>query len=354
MNSSLTWTNFSRRSGSREDVITQGKNVPSQRVIYEPWEYWPIERNWARRYTGLTQMPTRARYRSYLYEVREEYVMRNRRILNSLYSDKYRFWLNYLYLFHRGLNFDPAPTQALFGDTTILLNCLSDTDLKLEFFFKYKLRGGDVIEIDEGDPEALLMRDAKTHVSRAEICKRMPPIEGSALLAEMEEKGDDLEVTPFFGHLSSFVDRGVLERSSFEVFARNFDLSHAPDLGWKVRPYEGAIPEPPAFKELSSKEIFVKRLSSWFCGGEYYSNLFTTQIEAILEDFGLEEIPPTSDEATRAKIRYMDESYTYPESYRESKIIYGTEAKLLTIFPPGRSVNAKEAEAIIIKHRVTR
>ncbi len=325
--------------------------MPFCRVIYEPWEYWPIERNWARRYTGLTQAPTRASFSSYLYEVREEYRIRNRYILDSLYSDKGRSWLSYMYLFNRGSKLDPAPTQALFGDTTLSLNCLSDNDLKLEFFFKYRLQGGEIIEINESDPEELLIRHQKTGTRMGEICRRTPPIEGSSFLRQMQQGDGDLEITPFFGHLSSLVDRAIVERSSFEVFARNFDLSHAPSLGWKVQPYEGAIPEPPAFKELSSKEIFTERLSSWFYDGKLHSNLFATETETILEDIGLEEIPPTSDETARAKIRYPEESYTYPESYIESEIIYGAEAKLLTIFPPGRSVSSDDAEKMIIKQR---
>ncbi|HEC56335.1 MAG TPA: hypothetical protein ENI32_00375 [Candidatus Syntrophoarchaeum butanivorans] len=325
--------------------------MPLQRIIYEPWEYWPVERNWSRTYRGVTCTPSRARYKSYLYEMREEYRVRNRYILDSPSLSGSVCWLSYVYLFNSAHSFDPAPVQALFGDTTISLSCLNDNNLNLEFFFRYKVSRGEIIEINENDPEELFLRHPKTGDRMMDICRQYSPTQGSSLLREIQKERENLEITPFFAHLSSLVDRAVSERSSFEIFARHFDLTHAVDLGWRERPYEGVLPEPAPLRELESKEIFTERLSSWFYEGNYYSNLFVSDAEVILEEIGLEEVPPTPNETIKARIRYMDESYTYPDTFRESRILYGAEAKLLTLFPPGTLIEREEAEEKILKRR---
>jgi hypothetical protein len=170
------------------------------------------------------------------------------------------------------------------------------------------------------------------------------------------KKGEDVPFHIFSAHVSSLVDRGVVERSSFDILGRHFDAMHAEKKGWKMRHYEGVVPElevmPVDTEELkmNAKHVFVNRLAGWLYGGCWYSNLALTSLEYILQDIGREEIPPTPEESKCAEIEY-DTEYKYPETYKISKIIYGTDAAYPRILPPGECIEVEKATNIIENYR---
>ncbi|MDF2956018.1 hypothetical protein [Candidatus Alkanophaga liquidiphilum] len=335
------------------------------RPIYDARIFWNIERNWYRMAAPSLFFPkirvpaprklNMARYGAFLSETLQEYEMRNAAALGSVEIGTHISpALAYFFLF--GTKEHNKAAILLFGGghAVASLNCLDDFSLELNFSFVYVHERAALKHIT--GIEELEQRHPKTAEPLKELCVHRPASEGALLVADVQKEvlrnlGVECDTLfTFFSHASALVDKGVVERSSFDVFSRHFDALDAERLGWRSRPYEGMFPELPPLEGVDAKEVFVERLESWFYGGRWYSNFSPlTRADVIFESIGREEIPPTPSESLRAKVRYGAE-YEYPATHR-TRIIYGEEARRPAVLPPGILIDADVAERMIKEAR---
>lgn len=353
------------------------------RPIYDASIFWNIERNWSRiaspppapapapapdldlgfEFSPLQHARMRpppklsaARYETFLFETLQEYEVRNAAALNPSARIGRRITPTLAYFFLFGAEERNKAADLLFSGVRRItsLNCLSDFSLELSFSFVYVYERAALKLVTR--IEELEQRHPKTAEPLYELCVCRPVDEGALLVSDVQKEflrnlGVECDVVfTFFSHASALIDKGIVERSSFDIFARHFDAMNARRLGWRVRPYEGMFPELPPLEDVDAKEVFVERLESWFYGGRWYSNFSPlTPASAILESIGREEIPPMPSESLRAKVRCGAE-YEYPETHR-TKILYGEEARRLEVLPPGTLVEAETAERTIEEAR---
>ncbi|MHC1585385.1 MAG: hypothetical protein ACXQS7_03875 [Candidatus Syntropharchaeia archaeon] len=300
-----------------------------KRCIYDPSVFWNIERNWFRSMHRLTQ----ATYLRYIFEVIEEY--RERKNFSFYFNRNIIPDQAYFFLF--GLKNREA-MKLLFGASSTCINCLDDYTLEILFFFRDREFSVD---------EVLEKRHRKVGERLRELCCHRSVEEGRLLVLDAyKEFFGDKHLYLLFAHGSSLVDKGIVERSGFDVFGRHFDGMNTEKLGWKKRSYEGLVPGIPVLK-VGAKEIFVRRMMGIFYGEAWYSNFSITPTETILEGIGREEIPPLPEESEKARIK-PEKEY---DLYEKGEIIYGEGARYLRILPPGIYINLKEAEEIIRKER---
>jgi hypothetical protein len=175
-----------------------------------------------------------------------------------------------------------------------------------------------------------------------DLCRTRPVREGAMLARDifMDVRN---EMTPEYAtsayHLCTWSATGGFAavdpfRPSLEHMEILYCCLNSVKLGWPFKTYDLEFsPRPPALNLMVQNpiDIFARRFNGLYLGGNWGSRYHHTPDPIPHEKVGAEIIPPTHEEIAHMVIRYGMDRYKMPDTFEQSKFVYGDEARA---FPP--------------------
>ncbi len=361
----------------------------AERPIHDPTMVWPVARSWysafitGRPGDGVRDEPaklTQAVYSRMLQEELEDWVSRIAECVHVFRyfregklkdPEKVTPFLTYPPAFVAKTNLNPSATVMLFGNSVdVCFACHDDWTIEIHYFFNYHYENGmqtyGWTANYEIDPELLERRHPKVGEPVREICTSRPKHEGGMLVRDIQmdirnEKSPEYARAAFHNfpyHQCFSTDQGIVDRSSISSMAELWHGFNVEKLGWPFETYgEDHVPRPAGLDLLlqNPPDIFTYRYHGLLYGEDWCSKHTVGPQETAHEFIGNEMIPPTPDESAHMTIRFGMDRYKWPESFKQSKYLYGQDAKVMPgdpyPLPETAVVPLKEAERIILRAR---
>ncbi|MHC1579248.1 MAG: hypothetical protein ACXQTZ_01095 [Candidatus Alkanophagales archaeon] len=151
-------------------------------------------------------------------------------------------------------------------------------------------------------------------------------------------------------------------RIAIEISRQFYQALNSVKLGWPFKVWDAEFfPRPPALDLMAQNppSVFTYRFNGLILGSNWASRYMHLPVYSTLDTFGAEIIPPTHEEIAYSVLRYGMDRYKMPETFVQSKWVYGDEARMMptlceeTGYPlPARIfVTFDEATEIIKKAR---
>ncbi|MHC1579969.1 MAG: hypothetical protein ACXQTZ_04925 [Candidatus Alkanophagales archaeon] len=151
-------------------------------------------------------------------------------------------------------------------------------------------------------------------------------------------------------------------RIAIEISRQFYQALSSVKLGWPFKVWDAEFfPRPPALDLMAQNppSVFTYRFNGLILGSNWASRYMHLPVYCTLDTFGAEIIPPTHEEIAYSVLRYGMDRYKMPETFVQSKWVYGDEARMMptlceeTGYPlPARVfVTFDEATEIIKKAR---
>jgi len=167
---------------------------------------------------------------------------------------------------------------------------------------------------------------------------------------------------PFYyhGHVSNVgLQAQYCSRSMLELMGTLLKVYFSTTMGkFPYRSYNFFCPSPGLFTML--QDLPVDMIAPRFIGilggaNFWWTNYILTHHTTLLEGFGEEMIPPTGEESMGAYLVYGMDKFRYPTTYKQSKYVYGEEARMISPtdypLPVKETVSAGDAHDTILKAR---
>ncbi len=298
--------------------------------------FWPIERVWYKRVmSDGEKIFTTARYNRYLFEICAE--LEDRKWGNV--TDSIILIPGYYTLYGVNKQFKKRVKDSYSRSAHILIN---DFTLSIENGFIHT-----PVKTIEIPGEFWFKRHTKTGDIFKDVLVTRPAREGKYFLRDLINEVHDGDTFPiFYGPVASYVDKMIAERSSHEILSRFYIGFNSEKYGWPFEYYQGVVDG--GIEPNGIKKVFIERIMNYFYGPErWYSNSISSIPEMTFEYVGRELIPPDPAESINGFIIYGNDSYTFPSTYVESKIVRGQEAVKIDILDSGTFIYISDAEKII-------
>ncbi len=358
-----------------------------ERPIYDPTSVWPYNKHWYSAFVlgrpNDKDEPTKLTQAIFFRTVQEELEVLVSGIAECVNvfryfkegklkdPEKVTPFLTYPPAFVAKTNLNPSATVMLFGPSVDVCFALHDDyTLEIHYFFDYHYEQGlqtyGWTSNYEIDPELLERRHPKVGEPIRTICCSRPVHEGAMLVRDIQmdlrnEKSPEYAKSSFHNfpyHQATSVDQGWIMRGMVESTAQLWHGMNLDKIGWPFEAYnEDYVPRPAGMDLLLQNpcDIFTYRFNGLVCGSDWVSTHSQTPLETIYQYCGREIVPPTPEESAHMSIRYGMDRYKWPDTYRQSKYVYGQEARIMPgdpyPLPETAVLPLEEATKIIQKAR---
>jgi len=121
-------------------------------------------------------------------------------------------------------------------------------------------------------------------------------------------------------------------RAAIELSRELYQCLNSVKLGWPFKMWDAEFfPRPPALDLMAQNppSVFTYRFNGLILGSNWASRFIHLPMWDYIDASGAEIIPPTHEEIAYSVLRYGMDRYKMPETFVQSKWVYGEEARMM-------------------------